>query len=723
MGKKKKVTIGYKYYFDIHMGLGRGPYDAILHIKVGDKTAWEGYESTNARIRINKPSLFGGEKKEGGIDGSLDIMMGQPDQTISTRLASMLGGLVSGFRGVVTLHYWGLVSAMSPYPKPWAIRHTRTTQGWDGPVWYEAKARILLTDPETRKFIYAMNPAHILYELETSRDYGRGKPRAMMDDAAWRSAADQLESEGLGLCLLWKRADSIETFTSLVLAHIGGDIFTSRTTGLRKLALVRNDYDPDTLPHFTPDTGLLDIEEDDNPVSVDTVNEMIVTWRNPIDNSERKARERNLAGVRAAGGRIISFDANYQGAPTYDIALRLAKRDLQAKGVVKRWKLILDRRGRDIEPGAVFKFSDPSRGLSNVIVRAARIIDEGRIEISALLDVFGMPSTTFSAPVDSAWVPPDSTPQPITSRRVTEATWRNLVLNLDAANLDLVDAGSGFVRVLAEKPTALSLSYDIQTRVGSAAFDVKEIGDFAPSCTLAAAVSRLATSFPINTGFDLGLVAVGMAALIDNEWMRIDNIDLDAMTLTVGRGCIDTVPATHNAGATIWFTNDSGGDDPTEYTTGTNVNVRLLTNTSSGQLADSAASIDTQTITARQAKPYPPANFKINGQNWPTDVEGDVVVTWSHRDRILQSDQLIDTTSGNIGPEPGTTYNVDLRNNSSNALITSHTGITATTDTIPETILAALDGVTLRLEVYAVRDGIESLYRQIAVFTWHIPTP
>lgn len=317
MSKGKKVTIGFKYYFDIHMGLGRGPYDAILHVKVGGKTAWTGYASGNTSIRINKPNLFGGEKKEGGIDGTLMVLMGAPDQTIPARLASMLGGLVPAFRGIVTLYYRGLVCAMSPYPKPWAIRHSRTTAGWDGPTWYSSTARIQLTDPATGGAIYAMNPAHILYELETNRDYGRGRPRSMMDDAVWRAAADQLYAEGFGLCLRWARSGTIGEFAAMVLAHIGGSLFTSRATGLRKLTLVRDDYDPEALPHFTYDNGLLEVEEDDSAAGAKSVNEILVTWRNPIDNSERVVRERNLAGLRAAGGVPVTEEAVYLGASTF----------------------------------------------------------------------------------------------------------------------------------------------------------------------------------------------------------------------------------------------------------------------------------------------------------------------------------------------------------------------------------------------------------------------
>lgn len=66
-GKKKKSTIGHRYFMGVHMALGRGPYDEIVGIRVGDKTAWQGSITGNTEVYINKPDLFGGEEKEGGI--------------------------------------------------------------------------------------------------------------------------------------------------------------------------------------------------------------------------------------------------------------------------------------------------------------------------------------------------------------------------------------------------------------------------------------------------------------------------------------------------------------------------------------------------------------------------------------------------------------------------------------------------------------------------------
>lgn len=144
-GKSKKTTIGYKYYMGLFMGLCRGPVDAIRQIRVGDKVAWTGKASSNMQISIDKPDLFGGEEQEGGIQGSLVVMMGARDQARHEGLAAMLGGLVSAFRGVTTTFFDGLVCAMSPYPKEWSYLVQKTKAGWYGDqCWYPEKCELLL---------------------------------------------------------------------------------------------------------------------------------------------------------------------------------------------------------------------------------------------------------------------------------------------------------------------------------------------------------------------------------------------------------------------------------------------------------------------------------------------------------------------------------------------------------------------------------------------------
>lgn len=126
--------VGYKYSFGIHMGIGRGPVDELCQIKVGDRTAWAGSVKENTTVSIDKPNLFGGDAKEGGIVGTLDVMMGGPTQVAPNSLKAMLGNSLPGFRRVFTAFYNGVVSTNNPYPKSWKFRQRRALQGWDGPV-------------------------------------------------------------------------------------------------------------------------------------------------------------------------------------------------------------------------------------------------------------------------------------------------------------------------------------------------------------------------------------------------------------------------------------------------------------------------------------------------------------------------------------------------------------------------------------------------------------
>ena len=62
MAKKKKQTIGYKYFASGHFVLCHGPIDAITKISFQDKDAYLNEENANKTIYINKPSLFGGDE-------------------------------------------------------------------------------------------------------------------------------------------------------------------------------------------------------------------------------------------------------------------------------------------------------------------------------------------------------------------------------------------------------------------------------------------------------------------------------------------------------------------------------------------------------------------------------------------------------------------------------------------------------------------------------------
>ncbi len=627
---------------------------------IDDRISWPTQVTSNQTLFIKAKNIFGGEESEGGIDGTLDVMFGAPDQPVNSRLQQMLGGLVPAYRKRLTVFFDGLICAMSKYPKPWAFRVRRNLKGWDGGVWYASKCIIELDGGN----IKAQNPAHIIYECLTNRDWGRGHARAKLDDAAFRACADVLFDEGFGLCLKWSRQDKIGNFIQIVLNHIGANLFVSRTTGLWTLRLVRDDYDTGTIPHFDADTGLLGVDDDDNAASVVGANELVVNYTRPADNSEGSVRVQNSAAVRAAGG-VLSETVDYSGIPIPELALRVAQRDLRAKYGVKKFKVRLNRRGYKIEPGGVFSISDPSRGIANLVLRAGRIEDgalsAGTITISAAMDVFGLPANSYVAVQPPLYTPPSFMPEPVAERLISEATYRDLVGIVDSATFSAITPGTNFITTMGVAPSGLSYGYQLDTRV--AVTDWKSTdADFTPSALITTAITKGADNVVVTFANAMGIdsVVTGGAVLINTEIFRLVAINKVDGTATLARGCVDTVPVDHAAGSRIWFYQDGIGVDTTEYAAGITVQARMLTKTGAGKLNVESAPIDSHTLTQRRERPYPPGNLKLNDVAYPQYITGALTISWSHRDRTLQADQLIGTSMGNVGPELGTAYKLKV---------------------------------------------------------------
>jgi hypothetical protein len=141
-GGGKKQTVGYKYNLGMHMGIAHGPLDAVLNIEVDRRVAWE-ESTTGGTIEINAPDLFGGDGREGGVSGTVDIEMGYPDQTRNAYLQTQLGDDIPAFRGVACAVLNQVYMGNNPYLKPWSFKVARielTSYGVD--QWNLSTAKI-----------------------------------------------------------------------------------------------------------------------------------------------------------------------------------------------------------------------------------------------------------------------------------------------------------------------------------------------------------------------------------------------------------------------------------------------------------------------------------------------------------------------------------------------------------------------------------------------------
>lgn len=142
MGKKKKQTVGYRYYLGIQYAYCQGPIDKVTHLYWDEDLAWAG-DWAGGILTIRQANLFGGDDKEGGIEGDFRLWRGH-ELTADPYLVSQLGvGNVSAFYGVT--HIVGIRPYLgnSPYLKPQSAVIQAGEWQWPGmPQWNLPMAKI-----------------------------------------------------------------------------------------------------------------------------------------------------------------------------------------------------------------------------------------------------------------------------------------------------------------------------------------------------------------------------------------------------------------------------------------------------------------------------------------------------------------------------------------------------------------------------------------------------
>lgn len=524
-GGSKKQVIGYKYFFTIHMGLGRGPVDEVVEMKGGDIMGWQGSITSQGFGYIAAPGLYGGEKKEGGVDGTFEVLMGEPTQmpVLPQLLELLTPGLVIGFRDRLTIAFDGMIGAMNPYPKKWAWRVRRAVKGWDGDVLAPSLAVIVLGGPPpsygpyvprpgeperppenassfvmlqyalaTGRYangnsvryleqppvitpnaqIKAMNGAHIIFETLTNRPWGRGLDRSGIDIPAFEQAAQTLYNEGFGLCMAWKRQDSIESFIQAVLDTIGATLYTDRTTALLTIKLIRGDYVRSEVPLYTTANGILEISDAAISTASGSLNEVIVNYRDPVSNQMRSVRTQSLAALQSTNGEFKSKTIEFKSVPTGSLALRLAQRELRSNAEgLRRFKITMNRRGWRITPGSVIRIEDPLRKIPDTVVRVARVEDgtliDGKITITGVQDVFSLPAASYVEEEPDRYTPPIVNAC-VGQHKVFEIPYIMLARNMTPADFQTLTTTSAYFGVVADKGTnAQNAGYDTAVRTSA----------------------------------------------------------------------------------------------------------------------------------------------------------------------------------------------------------------------------------------------------------------
>ncbi len=774
------ATTGYRYYFSILMGLCRGPVDRIIQIQCGGRIAWDGspqqvapeaetgyvdqegdpssnyvgggtwnggpIEATAEIVPIQRPDLFGGDKSQGGVEGSFDVYMGDAQQTLGDRITAIMqttnGLVMSALRGAVTVFFDGEICANNPNPQQFTIRLGRAIKGWynDNP-WYPATAVIPMSDPSIATYnenlavgngdtitntasdghrttvvtslygqqtvttydpdggittstavpqsyneIYAMNPAHIIYECCTNPDWGRGLDPSLIDQASFTGAANQLYNETFGMCLKWSRTDDIDTFIQHIIDTIGAVLFTNKFTGLMCLRLIRADYQASDLFAFDTDHGLISVETSNSAAQDAVPNEIIVQYNSPVLNSDQQARAQNIASINALGA-VYSETKSYTGIPTSDLAVKAAQRDLKALSSGYRSLVVtLDRRAYLIVPGDVIIVNKPDQNLNGFIMRVAQVeeteVTSGVIKVTGTQDVYSISDTLFAFPQPSTFLEPNLYPSIIVNQVAIERSYRDLIIDgtIPAVTTRVVaptppdpQANQSYVRLVAQQPTPSSVSFGLYSSTDNADYTgVSEYQSFMRFAKISQAaktndyvIYMTGEINPRTTRSDDCLLICTPDGS-QTEYVKVVSVSVTKGVTAIGclRGCVDTYGRAWPVGSYVFiYQTDGIGDtgDPTIYGLNELVHLVGLPSASLGDLQLAEGHYTTVVGRARQSLAYCGGNFRVGAfprDQMPTTPLGPepIPCSWTHRNRLAIQDKLLDEQLPFAAPEGGTIY-------------------------------------------------------------------
>lgn len=701
----KKITKGYRYYLGMQMALCRGgttPVGELLRIWVGDKEIWSGSVSTDGgTIDINEPDFLGGDDQgAGGIVGTLRFHSGSMSQTANAYLADgrqVVGGATPAYRGTCNVVWEGGYLGNSENIEPWSFELRRIPNG------------LGLGTPSVNNGNDA-NPMNVIYEILTNTEWGLGQPSTDIDTTNFINAANTLRTEGNGFSMLLDSKIEAQELLRQIEQQIDGVIYLDRTTGKWKCNLARGGY---TLSdkRALNDSNVLEVRNFSRGAWTDTTNNVLIKFNSrALDYKETYAGAQDMANVKTQGNRMVSVEAFYPGVKDPTLANVIAWRYLRTLSYpLARAELVVNRVLWDHNPGDVIRWTNTELGLTDLPMRITKIdlgrLEEGRIVVTLVQDIFVFDVGVFAAPGTTQWVPP---PQnvvaiPTADSLVFEAPRKFCTLDHDQPGvLNRIWAGA---RYQNDSATLI----DIVSRPGSGSYsDAGDIAGFLVAGELASGVSASGTQGSISLTVDatpdsLALLQAAMEAaatpedcgqrlanlvLVGNEFFVFRTVATSGgqLMLSAGyRGVLDSAPAAHAAGDRVWIL--LGNLTERAFTPGGTVNIKLLPRSATQALAEGSATAISLTMNNRADRPYPPVALSFNGSLWPTgsvnidnpntggpgtglDDRG-IAVTFIRRD-FRNSDEVAAVTSESALPSDfpsahTTEYAVEVRNDPSGA--------------------------------------------------------
>lgn len=546
--------------------------------------------------------------------------------------------------------------------------------------------------PSYHKIIDASqaNPIGVIYDILTS-DWGKlGIDTAKIDSTSFLAAGTTMITERHGLSLVVYEELSAQELIQEIVNQIGAVLYDDPATGKITIALIRDDYVAGDQP-LIDESVVLEPPSLENVTWPETYNQVRVVFTDRTrDYTSQTAIAQDLANI-AAQGKVRSIEYSFPGITHPVLAAQVAARELRQVSIpLKRLRLVVDRSAYALRPGGLFRFTWADYGISAMVFRISSVdlgmLEDGRIILEAIQDVYSVASTVNDALPPYIWVEPTTISPPPVAESVIQEAPRWIQDRARAMNY-IADATQNHLLYLAVPNSQTDSFKGVASDSGNGTVQDAVLGTITPLpqdtqrcgfsgyAAVETAYSRSLDPYDTTTGLRIdGLTGVTLAsastanmaafganlALVGDELIAFETVtDIGGGVWrlnNVWRGLLDTPATAHAVDERVFFLSASGWVLDGKHV---GVSERIIGQTALANIVPIKGAVEAEptlidstsiVIAGRAGKPYPAADFELDASKAITALQEDGIDgTWLRRDysaSIERGDAADDSATG-----------------------------------------------------------------------------
>jgi hypothetical protein len=236
------------------------------------------------------------------------------------------------------------------------------------------------------------NPINVLYDLLAAK-FGKAGVESYVDMTSFQAAQYTLHTETHGYSIVIQKAVELDNHITDVLKQIDATLYEDAADGKLKIKLIRNDYDPLTIPHITKSNGAELVNFAIGGWS-DIPNKLKLIFTNRADEyRDGTAYFQNLANVNMQDGQVIEHVIRMPGVTSQSLANAIIAREGAAIcRPTMKCSVLVDRSFLRTNIGDAVKVTWDQPDIPGLVFRVAAVdrgmLADNKIRLDLIQDYF-----------------------------------------------------------------------------------------------------------------------------------------------------------------------------------------------------------------------------------------------------------------------------------------------------------------------------------------------